>query len=522
MTAIDNSAPSSRIAPAIAATLPRFTPVSAPRAGDADVRVQVTPRRQPALERRQLWERRYRLRLRLTDFAIVLTVTFATAVIQGFIIAPELLLEDPRVYGRVFLLTAALWLIALAALQTRDTRIMGSGVTEYKRVAHATGLAFGVLAIAFVIIQSSGLRMQLLIALPAGTVGLLAGRWAWRRWLIGKRKFGHYVSRAVVVGRRADVEYVIRTLRKDPLHGHLVVGTTVDDDKGDVVVDSHHYGVVGTLNTVAQVANVLAADTIIVAGRTDEDPDFIRRLSWQLEGTASELVLSSRLVDVAGPRISLQQIEGLPLIHVQIPTFEGGRHMVKRGFDIVMSSLALLVIGVALPIIALAIAIDSRGPIFFRQVRVGRDGKTFGMVKFRSMKTTAEAELAALLAANEGSGPLFKMKSDPRITRVGRVLRKFSVDELPQFWNVLIGDMSIVGPRPPLPSEVTAYDGRVFRRLYIKPGITGLWQVSGRSDLTWDESVRLDLRYVENWSLMSDLMIMWRTVKVMISPKGAY
>lgn len=517
MTAVDDRSPATATT-----TIPAFSPVAAPRTGPTDVRMQVTPRRQPSLERRQLWEKRYRRRLRITDTAVIFGVTFMTAVIQGLIIAPELLLEDPRVYGRVFLLTAAIWLIALSAFQTRDKRIMGSGVTEYKRVAHATGLAFGILAIVFVIIQSSGLRMQLLIALPAGIVGLLASRWAWRRWLIGQRRFGHYVSRALIVGRRADVEYVIRTLQRDKLHGHLVVGTTVDDNLGDVVVDGRRYGVVGSLNTVAKVAGAIAADTIIVAGRTDEDPGFIRRLSWQLEGTASELVLSSRLVDVAGPRISLQQIEGLPLIHVQIPTFEGGRHMVKRGFDIVISSLALLIIGVALPFIALAIALDSRGPIFFRQVRVGRDGETFGMVKFRSMKTSAEADLEGLLAANEGSGPLFKLKSDPRITRVGRVLRKFSVDELPQFWNVLIGDMSIVGPRPPLPSEVTAYDGRVFRRLYIKPGITGLWQVSGRSDLSWDESVRLDLRYVENWSLMSDLMIMWRTVKVMISPKGAY
>ena len=259
-----------------------------------------------------------------------------------------------------------------------------------------------------------------------------------------------------------------------------------------------------------------------MASTVDDDPDFIRRLSWQLEGSAAELVLSSRLAEVAGPRISLHQIDGLPLIKVQIPSFEGGKHAVKRAFDIVVSSMALLVIGLAAPFIALAIYIDSPGPIFFRQLRVGRDGQTFRMVKFRSMKTSAEQDLAALVAESDGNGVLFKMKNDPRITRVGRILRKFSIDELPQFFNVLIGDMSIVGPRPPLPSEVMTYDGEVFRRLYINPGITGLWQVSGRSDLSWDESVRLDLRYVENWSLMNDLMIMWRTVKVMLQPSGAY
>jgi lipopolysaccharide/colanic/teichoic acid biosynthesis glycosyltransferase len=188
----------------------------------------------------------------------------------------------------------------------------------------------------------------------------------------------------------------------------------------------------------------------------------------------------------------------------------------------VVSALALVAIGIAFPFIALAIYIDSPGPIFFRQLRVGRDGQTFRMVKFRSMKTSAEQDLAALIAESDGNGVMFKMKDDPRVTRVGRILRKFSIDELPQFFNVLIGDMSIVGPRPPLPSEVMTYDGEVFRRLYVNPGITGLWQVSGRSDLSWDESVRLDLRYVENWSLISDMMIMWRTVRVMVRPTGAY
>jgi lipopolysaccharide/colanic/teichoic acid biosynthesis glycosyltransferase len=160
--------------------------------------------------------------------------------------------------------------------------------------------------------------------------------------------------------------------------------------------------------------------------------------------------------------------------------------------------------------------------VFFSQQRVGRDGRVFTMFKFRTMAVDAEQRLSELRERNEGSGPLFKMKQDPRVTRVGRVLRKLSLDELPQFWNVLRGDMSVVGPRPPLPAEVTAYDGTVVRRLYVKPGITGLWQVSGRSDLSWDESVRLDLSYVENWSLMNDLQIMWRTARVMVHREGAY
>lgn len=533
MTSVDDSATSSptptpTFAPVSAASASftasasEFAPKAAPRTTEGVPRTVVTPRATPTLERRRMWERRYSKRLWITDTAIVVLATVLTSFVQMQVLAPTLLAQDPWILTRIPIVAAATWLIVLAAFHTRDPRNAGSGATEYKRVAHASGLAFGILAIAFVIFQWQGIRMQLIIALPAGLLALLIGRWSWRRWLLRKRRFGHYVSRAVVVGSPDEVEYVIRTLHHDVRQGYVVVGTTLDVPQDELRVDGQRFAVVGTMNTAAQAASELGADAIIVASRPDGDPDFIKRLSWQLEGTAAELVLSSRLADVAGPRISLRQVDGLPLIHVKIPTFEGGQHVLKRALDIAVAVIALIPIAVLTPILALAIRFDSPGPVFFRQLRVGRDGRTFRMVKFRSMKTTAEQELAALLDSNEGSGPLFKLKSDPRVTRVGRVLRKFSLDELPQFWNVLTGEMSVVGPRPPLPSEVTAYDGTVFRRLYINPGITGLWQVSGRSDLSWEESVRLDLRYVENWSVMSDLMIMWRTAKVMLQPHGAY
>jgi exopolysaccharide biosynthesis polyprenyl glycosylphosphotransferase len=287
-------------------------------------------------------------------------------------------------------------------------------------------------------------------------------------------------------------------------------------------VDGVRYPVLGHAGSVAQVAGELGADTIVVASKPESAPDFIKHLSWQLEGTAAELVLSSRLTDVAGPRISLRQVEGLPLIRVRIPDYEGSAHLAKRALDIAVSGLAVVAIALITPVIALAIKLDDGGPVFFRQTRIGKDGTEFGMLKFRTMCTDAEAKLAALKTQDEGNGVMFKMKHDPRVTRVGAFLRKTSLDELPQFWNVLRGDMSVVGPRPPLPVEVATYDGTVARRLYIKPGITGLWQISGRSDLSWDDSIRLDLRYVENWSLISDLQIMFRTGRAMIQPKGAY
>jgi exopolysaccharide biosynthesis polyprenyl glycosylphosphotransferase len=274
---------------------------------------------------------------------------------------------------------------------------------------------------------------------------------------------------------------------------------------------------------VAAAAAAAEVDAVIVASQPHDDGEFVRNLSWSLEGCGADLVLASRLVDVAGPRVHFTPVQGLPLIHVAIPRFEGGKHVLKRFVDIVGAALALLLLSPAFLVIALVIKADDRGPVFFRQTRVGKDGSLFRMVKFRSMVTDAETRLASLRAASDdGNGMLFKLKDDPRITRAGKFLRKYSIDEFPQFWNVLIGEMSLVGPRPPLPTEVAEYADPVHRRLYIKPGLTGLWQISGRSDLSWDQSVRLDLYYVENWSLAGDLMILWRTVRVMLSPVGAY
>jgi exopolysaccharide biosynthesis polyprenyl glycosylphosphotransferase len=494
-----------------------FAPLATPRAAKPVPRTVETPRASATLERRRQWERRYRMRLRTTDAAAILLAVGLTAAIQLFIG-----LSGTEVL-RASLPLAGLWFVMLSALHTRDAALFQASATEYRGVAHASGLAFGLVAIIAVLLAWESMQLTLAVGFPLGLFALLITRWAWRHWLQGQRRHGRFASRTLVVGNRDDVEYVVRTLHPIGASGYQVVGATLlDGNARDVEVEGIRFPVLGNTNTVAAVASELGADTIIVASRPEGDPDFVKQLSWQLEGTAAELVLSSRLTDVAGPRISFAAVEGLPLIQVQIPTYEGGKHLLKRALDIAVSALALIPIGLVLPLLALLIKVDSAGPVFFHQERVGRDGRRFKMVKLRSMRTDAEQQLAALKEQNQGSGLLFKMKDDPRVTRIGRVLRKLSLDELPQFWNVLIGDMSVVGPRPPLPSEVTAYDGTVVRRLYIKPGITGLWQISGRSDLSWDESVRLDLRYVENWSVMNDLQIMWRTAKVMVQPSGAY
>ncbi|WAC65580.1 sugar transferase [Agrococcus sp. SL85] len=409
-------------------------------------------------------------------------------------------------------------------MRSREPRALGSGAVEYRRVAHAAGLAFAALSLPYLLFEWHDLRLQLLVAMPVGLIALLVGRWQWRRWLLERRKAGEWASRTVVVGARDEVAYVLERLDRAHGLGFHVLGAALRGGGGDepLRVGDRIVPALGAMDDIAELAQRVGADTVVLASNPDDDAAYLQRLSRQLEGTCAELVLYSRLVDVAGPRISYRPLEGMPLIQVRIPDFEGGRHALKRALDIAVAGLALVPIALLAIPIAIAIRIDSPGPVLFRQQRVGRDGQLFDMLKFRTMHVDAEAQLASLLDRNEGAGPLFKLRDDPRVTRVGGFLRRTSLDELPQFWNALRGEMSVVGPRPPLPSEATSYDGTVARRLYLKPGITGLWQISGRSDLSWEESVRLDLRYVENWSVMDDMMIIWHTAKLVLRPRGAY
>jgi exopolysaccharide biosynthesis polyprenyl glycosylphosphotransferase len=270
------------------------------------------------------------------------------------------------------------------------------------------------------------------------------------------------------------------------------------------------------------MAEQYGADTIAVTSARETAAQYLRELSWKLEGTGIELLVAPGLIEIAGPRLHIRPFEGLPLLAVEEPCFEGWRRVVKGGVDRAIAALALLVLAPVLVAVALAVRLTSRGPVLFRQQRVGLHGRVFTMVKFRSMVADADAHLDGLRDANVSDGLLFKVRSDPRVTPVGRWLRQLSLDELPQLFNVLCGSMSLVGPRPPLPGEVARYDTSVSRRLLVKPGLTGLWQISGRSDLPWEESVRLDLRYVENWSLALDLLIMWKTARAVLSRSGAY
>jgi exopolysaccharide biosynthesis polyprenyl glycosylphosphotransferase len=470
------------------------------------------------------WVRRYGLALTVTDLSIIVTAVlaaFTTRFWGGETVASfnSIALD----YWMVTAVVIGTWVTTLGVRHTRDARVVGVGIAEYRRVVSASVLAFGLLAIFFVVFKIDVARGFFVLALPIGLGGLLLGRWLWRHWLVAQRGNGNYLSRTIVVGDLSDVQYVVSQIDRNSRSAYDVIGAAIDSEHVDAVtVGSRRVHVVSGLGSVADAAARLDVDTVIVAGQPTGGGDFIRDLGWDLEGTAAELVVASRLTNVAGPRIHFRPVEGLPLMHVELPQYEGGKHLTKRALDVVAASAALLLLLPLFAIIAVLVRRDSPGPVLFRQERVGRGGKPFYMLKFRSMVQTAEDDLAGLLDKNEGAGVLFKMKNDPRVTAVGRVLRKYSLDELPQLWNILIGEMSLVGPRPPLRSEVAGYEDRVHRRLYIKPGLTGMWQVNGRSDLDWDESVRLDLYYVENWSLTGDLVIMWRTLKVLRNAPGAY
>jgi exopolysaccharide biosynthesis polyprenyl glycosylphosphotransferase len=427
-------------------------------------------------------------------------------------------------YLQISLLIAVAWVLALGAYRTRDPRIVGIGVDEYKRVISATVSLLGILAMVCLVFHVDIARSYFALAFPLGVAGLIASRWVLRRWLSRQRARGHYLSRVLVLGKRRDVSYVVNQIEKKSGAAYHVVGVSRPGKSSIqwLTLGGRAIPVVPESGSIVDAVRELGADAVIVAGPGKGGGKYIQELGWQLEESATELILATGLTNVAGPRIHARPVEGLPLMHVELPQYTGARHTLKRLFDIVASASALLTLLPVFLILAVLIKRDSPGKVLFRQERVGKGGKKFFMIKFRSMVETAEEDLAALLDQNEGAGMLFKMQLDPRVTEVGRWLRKYSLDELPQFWNVLKGDMSLVGPRPPLQREVDGYETRVHRRLYIKPGLTGMWQTNGRSDLNWQDSVRLDLYYVENWSLAGDLIIIWRTALQMIKPVGAF
>jgi exopolysaccharide biosynthesis polyprenyl glycosylphosphotransferase len=423
-------------------------------------------------------------------------------------------------YVALSLALPGLWLAAVALAGGYDDRFIGTGSDEYRKILNAGVGLTAALAIFSYLVNVDLSRFYVLIALPTVTLFDLVARYKIRKRLHRLRDAGRCMLSVVAVGHESAVADLVKELGRDHYHGLTVVGACVAQPAvGDEVAGVPLYG---GLDDVPAAVRAFGADTVAVLACPEMDGIRLRSLAWELEKTGTDLCVSPALLDVAGPRTTIRQTAGLTLLHVDHPQLSGFRVFVKDLFDRSVAAAALILLSPLLVLLAVTIRLHDRGPALFTQVRVGKDGHMFRIYKFRTMVVDAEKRRSQLLENNDTDGVLFKLRNDPRVTAVGAHLRRWSIDELPQLFNVLLGQMSLVGPRPALPDEAARYAEHVRRRLVVKPGLTGLWQVNGRSDLNWEESVRLDLRYVENWSFVLDLQILWKTISVMVRGSGAY
>ncbi len=423
-------------------------------------------------------------------------------------------------YLALSLALPVLWIAALWLAGAYDVRFIGTGSDEYRKVLNAGVSLTAAVAIFSYAINLEFSRAYVLIALPSITMFDMAARLVLRKRLHHHRAAGKCIHNVVAVGHELAVADLVTELGRDKYHGLNVVGAcVVQPGECDEVAGVPVYG---GLDDITAAVKAFDADTVAVTACLEMDGVRLRSLAWDLEKTGTDLCVSPALLDVAGPRTTIRPTAGLTLVHVDHPQLAGFRLVLKGLFDRCAAAAALIMLAPLMSFLAVAIWLHDRGPALFTQLRVGKDGHAFRIYKFRTMVVDAEERREQLLASNDSDGVLFKLRNDPRVTVLGAHLRRWSVDELPQLFNIFLGHMSLVGPRPALPDEAEKYADHVRRRLAVKPGLTGLWQVSGRSDLSWDESVRLDLRYVENWSFTLDLQILWKTISVLVRRSGAY
>jgi len=452
--------------------------------------------------------------------AAAAVVGAASALVARFGASPRG--EDAQYFWGIVILPA-LWLIAVAIGRGYESRFLASSAEEYRRVLNAGVGMIAAISVVSYALKAEFARGYVVTALPVCVALALLGRVLARRRLRALRARGRCLQNVLVAGHEWSVLDLVAELRANPDGGLNVVGACVPGGRGSRRMAEAGVPVVGDLDGIVGAVTKLQVDALAVTTCVELGGPELRQLCWALENMDVDVVVAPALIEVTGPRLHIRPVAGLPLLHVEKPEFTGARRVVKGLFDRFVASIAVIVASPVLLAIALAVRLGSPGPALFRQTRVGVRGEEFTMLKFRSMHVDAEARLAAIRDLNEkADGLLFKVRDDPRMTRVGRWLRRYSLDELPQLLNVVMGDMSLVGPRPPLPSEVALYPDDVRRRLLVKPGVTGLWQVSGRSDLSWEDSVRLDLRYVENWSLFYDFAILFKTASAVLKGSGAY
>jgi exopolysaccharide biosynthesis polyprenyl glycosylphosphotransferase len=483
------------------------------------------------------WKRSYRVRVLLIDtIAVVTAVVLAS--IGRFGLPDD---KHPPVgltwanspWASLAIYSVALvviWLTALGMQHSRDLTLVGVGAEEYRLVLTATLWVFGIVAAAGLVAREQVARGYLLIAFPVGLIGLLIGRHLLRRHLTKKRARGKFMNHVVVLGTRDAVESLSRSFERSKGAGYKVIGACVLDSDATTCdalkTAAGEIPVLGDENSVEEALRLSGADALAVAAAERLGHERVRQLLWCLDPLGIDMVVVPGMMDIAGPRLKVRPLDNLPLFHIARPRHESSSSRNgKRLFDVAFASVALLL---AIPIFlvaAVAIKIGDGGPVFFRQWRRGLHGRPFRILKFRTMSTMPDAigdsECAALADPSEG---IFfgKSASESRVTRVGRFLRKTSVDELPQLLNVLAGSMSIVGPRPLQLGEAASVEHFIERRELVKPGITGLWQVSGRSDISVEERIRLDYSYVDNWSCVHDMAIVLQTVRTVLKRQGAY
>ncbi|MGV9844931.1 sugar transferase [Streptomyces sp. SLBN-134] len=469
---------------------------------------------QPAID----WEQRYRRTVITSD---TIATSCVVAAIGNFFGSRDAANWHEK-WGILAFGTELLVLGSLTVSRSWAPAVLGQGAEEFRRLGRSLFMATVVLALGGIALTSRNIKLWIFVAVPAMALATMTERYVLRLWLHRQRKEGRCLRPVLAAGSPDTVRDLINRTRKFPHLGWRVDAVCTTDGLGPDGDQLDGVPVVGRLNDVAGHLHRDGYRVVAVTPDPHWTPDRLQRLAWSLEGSETEMVVAPVLMEVAGPRLHIDAVLGIPLLRVSMPAFTGGRRAVKGVVDRLGAAVLLMLFAPLMVCVALLVLVTSRGGAFYRQRRVGKDGREFTMLKFRTMVAGADRARAELADLNEGAGLLFKLRRDPRVTRVGGVLRRYSVDELPQLFNVLTGSMSLVGPRPPLPEECAAYGPDIRRRLLVKPGLTGLWQISGRSDLSWEEAVRLDLRYVEDWSLALDTVILWKTLRAVLHGQGAY
>jgi exopolysaccharide biosynthesis polyprenyl glycosylphosphotransferase len=481
---------------------------------------RVQPRQSQSRRPATRWETRYRAKLALID-----ATAGVLGAVAGYLVRPG---TDRAVwcsteYTTVALLAPLVWAVLLAAVQSRAPRPLGDGRTDLRDLVVGAAIVLAGVAWLTWATPIQVPRDFSLLTLAAAAGASLAGRGLLRLDLRRRRIRGQCQQLVLAVGRGPETAALATQLRRDKHHSARVVGCCVPASPDDPPPALDGIPVISGFDDVVGAMQMVGADTVAVLPCPELNPIDLRRLAWAIENHATRFVMIPGLVDVAGPRLAVGPVGELPVLHVRHARLSGPGWLVKGLVDRLLALLALLLLAPVLSAIAILIRFNSPGPALFRQTRVGVHGREFTLLKFRTMHVGAERLRAELSGTNiNQDGLLFKVPDDPRITSLGAMLRRWSLDELPQLLNVLAGTMSLVGPRPPLPEEVARYGTYVSRRLAVRPGLTGLWQISGRSDLSWDEAVRLDLQYVDNWSLGLDAVVLWRTLPAVLHHTGAY